>query len=95
MKNYHVNISQGSSNIRARVISTNHSFFDTDSIIVTITETFIKFRKPDLDYTGKTFKPNKTRSGWFTFTLAGYLPIRSNIQFDRVYSTEDELVILI
>lgn len=73
-------------------ISSNDVFFDTDELIVTIKPDYISFKKPDIDYNGKTYKPCHVASDWFRISVASDLKVKKRMQIDDD-STEDELIV--
>lgn len=62
-----------------------------ESVILDIGEGYIRIARPDIDFTGKTYKFNKMKSGWFGTTIQKQLPL-GKFLFDKEESSEDELI---
>lgn len=77
-----------------RQIQSNSKFFTpNEDVIVKVDNDKITFRKPQIDYNGRTFKPKLIQSGWVTFQIVADLPIIKNLEFDLDESNIDERVI--
>jgi hypothetical protein len=73
------------------MLSMRSPFFCEDDFIVTITDDYISFKKPTIDYNGKTHKVTK-QVNTYHLTLYEKLPIGVFV-FDEEYSNEDELIV--
>jgi len=80
--------------LNQRQVQSNSCFFNVDEdIIVIVDREKIIFKKPTIDYMGKTIKPKALSSGWVTFSIVADLPITKELKFDDEESTEDRLVV--
>ena len=66
------------------------NFFETP-VILDFNDEYIRITRPNLDYTGKTIKMTKAKSGWYQTTIRADLP-KGRIEFDEDDSNDDELI---
>lgn len=72
-------------------ITTKIDWFNTPSIIVRDDGIKLTFKKPTIDYGGRTTSPNLTNSGWITFVIKSDIPINRYKISDE--SDEDSIII--
>jgi hypothetical protein len=80
--------------VNQRRITLKSTFFlPNEYIIVKWDNEKIIFRKPQIDYQGRTYKLKLTKSGWLTTQIVADLPIVKDLKFDLDESTIDERVV--
>jgi hypothetical protein len=76
-----------------RQIRTKSIFFKpNEDIILKVGENKVTFKKPSIDYNGKTYVPRSTSSGWVSFMVAAELPY-GFFDFDLEESNIDQIVV--
>ena len=89
----YINIHAEGASRRRKTISSKSEWFD-GRIIITIDEFSIRFTKPTLDYTGKTYPvKDVTAKGWRAISIPCDIPVGKHFEFDEDESTEDEIVV--
>ena len=87
--------SAGKNRPHLRQIHSNSNFFTpNEEVIVKLFEDKIVFRKPSIDYNGKTHKPQRNGSGdkWINLFITGELPF-GRFDFEPDESNIDCLVV--
>ena len=76
-----------------RQIRTKSLFFEpNEEIIVKVSENKVTFKKPWIDYNGKTYIPKSTNAGWISFMVSAELPY-GFFDFDLEESNIDQRVV--
>ena len=93
-----IHIFKGTRDTQRQIRTKSLFFAPNKEIIVKVGENKVTFKKPWIDYNGKTYLPKSTSSGWVSFLVAAELPCgffdfdleESNIDQRVVYFKEDE-----
>jgi hypothetical protein len=88
-----ISILKGTRENQRQIISKYKFFTPNEDLIVKVDNEKITFKKPHIDYNGRTFKPKLINSGWVTFQIVADLPIVKNLEFDLDESNIDERVV--
>jgi hypothetical protein len=75
-----------------RTIRTKCDFFTpNEDICVRVTREKVTFKKPTIDYNGRTYVPKSTSSGWVSFLVTAEIPF-GYFDFDLEESNIDQRV---
>lgn len=87
-----IHIFRGTRDTQRQIRTKSLFFAPNEEIIVKVSENKVTFKKPWIDYNGKTYVPRSTSSGWVSFMVAAELPY-GFFDFDLEESNIDQIVV--